>query len=211
MGAKGQQTRQRLLDATAELMQTKKLRELTISDITRRAKTAISTFYLYFPDASEAVLAVTRAVSQSTPELLELIDAPWAEHEIAAKAEAFALSYAEHWQRNKAVFRVRNMAADEGDARFSNVRRHAIAPLIAALARRIEANQAAGHVPADLHPYSAAGALLAMLERLSSVAHDIPNEYEVSASKVLHAVAFFVIQLLGGAPAADAKPPRGKG
>ena len=46
MGTKGQQTRQRLLDATAELIQTKKLRELTVSDITRRAKTAASTFAL---------------------------------------------------------------------------------------------------------------------------------------------------------------------
>jgi AcrR family transcriptional regulator len=200
MGAKGQQTRQRLLEATAELVQTKPLRELTVSDITRRAKTATSTFYLYFPDASEAVLAVARGVSQSTPELLELLEAPWPADQIQAKAETFALSYAEHWQRHRAVFRVRNLAADEGDERFVAVRRHAISPLLNAAARRIQKNQEDGFVPADLHPHSTAGALLAMLERLSSVSYDTTNEYEVSPAKVLHAVAYFAQMLLGGGP-----------
>ena len=207
MGAKGQQTRQRLLEATAELIQSKPLRELTVSDITRRAKTASSTFYLYFQDATEAVLAVARMVSQSTPELLEMLDAPWPPETANAQAQAFVASYTDHWQRNRAIYRVRNLAADEGDERFSTVRRLSIAPLLQALARRIHANQQAGNIPADLHPFSTAGALISLLERIASVTFDAVNEYEVSPAKIDHAIAFFVLSVLEtGATPEKTKP-----
>ena len=56
MGAKGLKTRLRLIEATDELLKTKSLRDLTVSDITRLANTSASTFYLYFTDVPEAVL-----------------------------------------------------------------------------------------------------------------------------------------------------------
>ena len=202
MGAKGQQTRQRLLEATQELIRTKPLRELTISDITRLAKTSTSTFYLYFQDVSEAVLALAGAVSQSTPELLGLLLTPWGARTAHQQAQAFADSYIETWIRNRDLFRVRNLAADEGDMRFADARRLATLPLVEALAVRIAENQRAGIVPADLHPYSTAGALLAMLERIAAIPIDTlaRSTHEVSHEKVVHAAAFFAACVISNEP-----------
>jgi hypothetical protein len=55
-GQRGRQTRQRLLDATVELLTTTSWRSVKVTDIARRARTSPATFYQYFtgrpaPDA----------------------------------------------------------------------------------------------------------------------------------------------------------------
>jgi AcrR family transcriptional regulator len=169
MGHKGRKTRERLLQATADLIKTKQLRDVSVLDIARSAKTSGSTFYLYFADVADAVLNLTNSVSQSTPELLALLSRPWTGHSGLDQAQAFAALYIDVWQRNRDLNRVRNLAADEGDPRFAMARRIAIAPLLETLAPRIEANRSTGALPSDLDPYSTAGALLAMLERLAAI------------------------------------------
>jgi AcrR family transcriptional regulator len=167
MGAKGLQTRRSLLDATQALLETVPLRQLSVAQIVRRAKTSTSTFYIYFADVSEAVLALLAEATQSPPSLLSLLANPWTPESDLDRARAFVTAYIENWQSHASLFRVRNLASDEGDARFITHRIEAVAPLIEAVAARIEARRLQGRLPRDLQPHSAAGALLSLIERIS--------------------------------------------
>ena len=57
-GKRGVETRQRLLDATRELLETHGIRDLRVVDIARTVGTSPATFYQYFRDVEEAVLAL---------------------------------------------------------------------------------------------------------------------------------------------------------
>jgi AcrR family transcriptional regulator len=198
MGAKGLQTRRRMIGATEELLKSKPLRELRVSDIARAAKTSTSTFYLYFQDVPEAVLAVISEVSQSTPSFLSIVGAPWEEADAYDRAQHFVETYFEFWQTHGALFRVRNLAADEGDVRFVEARANSVRPLLQALAARIEERQGLGALPRDLHALSTAGALLAMIERIAVIPASNLGRNGVTRDRVAHAVAFFAAVVLGG-------------
>lgn len=209
MGAKGIQTRRRLLEATETLLNATPLRELRVAQIVRLAGTSAATFYVYFNDVSEAVLALIGELSQSPPNMLALIGEPWRGEGALDRAHEFVAAYVEHWQTHAAAFRVRNLASDEGDGRFSQLRIAAVSPLLGAIAERIAARQAAGGLPQDLHPPSTAGALLALVERIG-VLPLMATGKGVTRPRLLSVAAFFAVLLLGedGEPAVGLTPPR---
>jgi len=199
MGTKGLQTRRRLIAATEDLLKATTLRDLRVADIARAAKTSTSTFYLYFRDVPEAVLAVISEVSQSTPTLLAILGERWEESEAYDRAQNFVETYIDYWQTHSALFRVRNLAADEGDERFVLARANSVTPLLEALSARIQERQDAGGLPVDLHAHSTAGALLAMIERLATLtpAH-LLGRRGITQDRIVHAAAFFAAVVLGG-------------
>ena len=56
IGAKGERTRQRLIDVTVELLETHGMRDLTVAEIARVAETSSATFYVYFDNVQAVVL-----------------------------------------------------------------------------------------------------------------------------------------------------------
>lgn len=60
-GRRGQATRQKLLDCTADMLRTTSYRDLKVVDIAREAGTSPATFYQYFPDVESAIR--TRSVT----------------------------------------------------------------------------------------------------------------------------------------------------
>jgi AcrR family transcriptional regulator len=198
MGRKGQETRKRLLAATLALLETTKIRDLQVSNIARAARTSSATFYVYFNDVTAAVLALLGEVTQSTPSLLALLARSWADEGDTVCAHAFVGGYVEHWRAHSALFRVRNLASDEGDARFTDLRIHAVSALIEAMGRRVEARQRADRLPSDLDARSLAGALLALVERIAVLRFSPPN-YAVTRDSLIDAAAFFVSLALGEA------------
>lgn len=198
MGSKGLQTRRRLVEAAEALLRTKPVRDLRVAEIAKAANTSTSTFYLYFQDVAEAVLAVASAVSQSTPEFMAQFAQAWDPDTAFDHAQAFVDSYLDYWRAHAAVFRVRNLAADEGDPRFIAARGHAVRPLLQLMAARIRDRQAAGALPADLHALSAASALMAMLERMGALPDVGIGTEEVTMPRITHAAAFITAVLIGG-------------
>jgi AcrR family transcriptional regulator len=201
IGPKGARTRQRLIEATNALMRTESLLDLSVAKIAKAGDTSTSTFYLYFKDVSEVVLAVIGQVGVSTPELLGLLAAGWEARATDDRAYAFVSRYIATWQQNRALFRVRNLAADEGDQRFIRARINSARPLIELLERRIGECQARGGLPNDLHPESAAGGCMAMIERLAATPN-VNTESTVTLPAVSRAAAFFLSILLQGLPPA---------
>ncbi len=199
IGAKGARTRERLVEATRGLLQAESLLDLSVAKIARTAGTSTSTFYLYFQDAPEAVLAAVTEVSQTTPELLALWAGDWGEGAAEERAHQFIEEYNARWQEHRALFRVRNLAADEADQRFVEARSDAIRPLFQAMTQRIAGFQAEGRLPAGLHPGAAAGACLSMIDRLA-VTPNLSVETGNTKAALSRASAYFLSFMMGRLP-----------
>ena len=130
MGKRGVETRQRLLDATRELLETHGIRDLRVVDIARTVGTSPATFYQYFRDVEEAVLALAEEVGDEIRPLARLVDEPWAAPGGLERARALVDGFVSYWDRHRAVLRTRNLAAQEGDARFREVRNATLAEFI---------------------------------------------------------------------------------
>lgn len=165
LGRRGRETRQRLLEATAELLHEVGLREVRVVDITRRVGTSPATFYQYFKDVEEAVLVLAEASLEDIDEIADAIDAPWDDVDAARRVVAAVMRY---WDRHLDVLRVRNLKVEEGDERFRAVRLRAVEPLTRAIESKIRAGRDRGAIADDVQPYAAAASLVAMLERIGA-------------------------------------------
>ena len=77
LGARAQATRRRLLDATAELLESEGILELKVVEVARKVGTSPATFYQYFANVEEAVLALAEEAGAEIDELVPLVDRPW--------------------------------------------------------------------------------------------------------------------------------------
>jgi len=171
MGKKGLRTRRTLIDTTVALLSETPLRDLKVVDIAAAAKTSAATFYVYFDSVIDVVLAGAGELSQSTPEIVALVEADWDEDNCHDRAVAVITEYLRYWDEHRALMRTRNLAAEEGDERFVRTREHSIRPLMTAMVGKIEAAQRERRLARGIYPYASAGTLLMMLERLGALAH----------------------------------------
>jgi AcrR family transcriptional regulator len=192
LGRRGAATRARLLAATAEQLETEGLRDLRVVDIARRVGAAPATFYQYFRDVTEAVLALAEEVGEAAAPLGELVGRISEGPAGLEAARRLVDGFLTYWDEHRAVLRTRNLAAQEGDQRFRAVRNRALRPLTEGLARRV----AACH-PAGLEPYAAAAALVAMMERMAAFHTDL-EAYGVSRDDVVETTARIVHQTVTG-------------
>src|SRR5687768_1716977 len=72
-GRRGRATRDKLLRATAQLLDQKSYRELTVVEIARRARTSTATFYQYFADVEAALVELARDLADEAPQLVKII------------------------------------------------------------------------------------------------------------------------------------------
>src|SRR6478752_6991744 len=173
LGRRGAHTRRRLLHATANLLETHGVRDLRVVDIARAVGTSPATFYQYFRDVEDAVLVLADEVGEDLAPIGELLDRPWTEEGGVAAAREMVSSFMEYWDGHRAVLRTRNLAAQEGDRRFRDVRNAALRPLREGLAAKVEESQRDGRVGPAISPMAAAAALAAMIERMAAFQADL--------------------------------------
>jgi AcrR family transcriptional regulator len=197
IGSKGERTRQALIDATVELLGSHGLRDVSVADVARAAKTSPATFYVYFRGVPEVVLAALDGALQTSPEIEALFAKNWQGDDATGVARDFVDTYCAMWNRNRTIFRVRNMAAEEGDERFYRARMEAAVPVMNALTAQIQRAQAAGLVPSELKPRSCAGTILMMLERLAAIGPITEERDDISYDTLRAAAAYSVALMLG--------------
>jgi AcrR family transcriptional regulator len=168
LGPRALNTRRRLLDATVELLDSSSVRDISVVEIARRAGTSPATFYQYFKDVGEATLRLAEEAAGEVPAVVELIDGSWRGQKGMDTSRSITDAFIRHWDAYRAVLLVRNLAADEGERSFQKVRRRALRPVLDSLARKIEESQPDAVTSGDVHPYAAAAALAALLERLAA-------------------------------------------
>jgi AcrR family transcriptional regulator len=150
LGRKGVRTRRRIMEATAELIATRSLADVRITDIARAAEVAQPNFYTYFTGVEDVVLALAEEVSLEA--LARHLEPDWVGPEGLACArllveEAFAL-----WERHRAVIGLAWFLADKRQGGFSELRIRQVRSLYKAFEAQIRASQDAGRLAHSVHP-----------------------------------------------------------
>lgn len=187
MGRRGRRTRQRLLDATAELLARSSYREVRVVDIARTAGMSPAAFYQYFSDVEDAVLALADDMADECgPLLSELIrEHPWNGAEGHATALAVADAFLATWDRHRAVLRVMDLATDEGDGRFREVRTRLLRAPTEALVDVLTAGERGAGRP---DPRAEAGVAISMLAHVAAH-HEGLEQWGAPADDLRHALA----------------------
>jgi len=197
LGKRGAATRRRLLDATAKLLETHGVRDLRVVDIAREVGTSPATFYQYFREVEDAVLALSAEVGEDLAPLKELLARPWDDERGLASARELVDAFVGYWDTHRAVLRTRNLAAQEGDQRFRDSRNKALRPLREGLARKVEDAQRNGRVASEITPMAAAAALAAMMERMAAF-HVELEMWGVERTDLVETTARIVYQTVTG-------------
>ena len=183
LGQRGAQTRSRLLDATARLLEDKGLRELRVVDIARAVDLSPATFYQYFADVEAAVLVLSIAVGEETSSLAGLLAEDWSQPDGLGFARQLVEDFIANWDERRAVLRTRNLAAQEGDQRFRDVRNNSLRPLTEGIGGKVADRSDSG-----LSPYAAGAAMVAMLERMAAFHGDL-EAYGTSRAELVETTA----------------------
>ena len=136
-GERGRQTRQRLLDATVELLATTSWRSVKVTDIARQAQTSPATFYQYFANVEQAIQVVAEGMVDQAGQLAELVGGDWSEEASWGTALTVTEGFLGYWEDNRAVFRVVDLATEEGDGQLRGIRVRALNAVTVALAQVI--------------------------------------------------------------------------
>ena len=174
-GRRGIATRRRLLDCAAELLTKTSYRDIKVIDIAREAGTSPATFYQYFPDVEQAVLVLAEELAGDAAYLAELVRSDWRGDRGAQTARRIVESFLEYYDRHRAVFRVVDLATEEGDLRFKQLRTRALGGITDALCEVIRDFQHEGRLDPEVDPTATAFIMVAMLAH--SAAHRYGFEF----------------------------------
>src|SRR6516165_3681264 len=177
-GERGRLTRQRLLDATVELLTTTSWRSVKVTDIARQARTSPATFYQYFGNVEHAIRVLAEGMVDQAAQLAELVGGDWSEESSWDTARTVTEGFLTYWEDNRAVFRVVDLATEEGDVELRGIRVRALNAVTVALAQVIAAASPAAEgspgattsSPAGADPMAVAGTLVAMFASVSATA-----------------------------------------
>ena len=198
LGRRAQETRRRLLDATEQLLAVKGLRDLTVVEIARQVGTSPASFYQYFQNVDEAVLALSEEVGAELDDLGALVDKPWRGRQGYLACRELVERFIGYWDDNRAVLRIRDLAAQEGDERFRVVRNQSLSMITDRLTEKVAEAQAAGRVPPEIKPYAAASAMVAMMGRMAAYHRTLEPIGSFTADDMVETVAHIVYQTVTG-------------
>lgn len=171
-GRRGRATRQRLLECTTELLVTTPWRSIKVIDIARQAGTSPATFYQYFENVEQAILVLAEELVAGAGELATLVEGDWSEACAWETAQRVVQGFMDYWEANRAVFRVVELATEEGDLRFRGLRVRALNALTVTLARVVATGpggpSAGGASPAGADPMAVAATLISMLAHVAA-------------------------------------------
>jgi AcrR family transcriptional regulator len=149
-----------------ELLTTTPWRSVTVTDIARRARTSPATFYQYFGNVEEAMRVLAEGMVDEAGHLSELVGGDWSVEASWDTARAIAEGFLTYWEDNRAIFRVVDLATEEGDAELRAIRVRALNAVTVALAEVIA--RASTDSPAGGEPMAVAGTLVAMFASVSA-------------------------------------------
>lgn len=194
--AKSEATRARLCWATAKLIEQKSIRTLKVSEITNLASVSPSTFYIYFADVDEAILAVLEQARAEMPDLPGLIRAIRLDR-LETGVRNFIVAYLGFWDAHFAVLRIRNLAADEGEGTFREARAKMLGPMLDALAEKIVEfrGDVLDHRRAP-PPLALSAVLSGSLERLAAYARFRPARPELARRWLIDAAVLLISEVL---------------
>lgn len=196
LGPRGIETRRRILDVMAQLIEQRGIRDLKQADVAREVGFSPPAFYQYFRDMDEALLALCEHVSEQVPDYRSVGGGAWEQVGETGSRE-FVESFFEYWDEHRVVLFTRNATLDQGDERYRKIRDDTFQPITRALMTKIEAAQAEGRIDRKLSPRALATTLIVMIDRLGMIGPEVVEPYGAKADDVVDAVAFVFDRVLG--------------
>lgn len=164
LGAKGQRTRQKILDSASALLKRRGWHELTITEIAREAGIAQPNFYTYFSSLEDVVCALAEDASA-----LSLADVAKRRAETNDWARAMVETAIPIWQEHRELFAIMGMLADKNHPPFAALRLKQTRKVAKVFVQEIERARDAGRLPPDILPrlggWLCVSALYAMCEK----------------------------------------------
>jgi AcrR family transcriptional regulator len=175
-GARGRQTRERLLAATVELLSSTSWRSVKVTDIARQAGTSPATFYQYFTNVEQAIRVLAEGMVDQAAQLSELVGGDWFEEASWQTALTVTEGFLSYWEENRAVFRVVDLATEDGESQLRGIRVRALNAVTIALAQVISRASPSSRGPAGTgtdspaggDPMAVAGTIVAMFASVSA-------------------------------------------
>lgn len=191
LGRKGLETRAKILAAMQQLLASAPHERLTPSSIARCAGLASQSFYLYFEDIKEVLLALCEETVAEVPPIVALFQQAAASGDEADMA-AFIRAHYEFSRRHLALFTLRNYYSDNGERPFYTVRSRCSVPILQEIAKVIAAR---GNI-SDVRATARAVVIIAGLDRMSSRPDLSDADGEISDTDLLRAEADILSTLL---------------
>ena len=159
-----------LLDCTAEMLKSTSYRDVKVIDIAREAGTSPATFYQYFPDVEAAVLVLAEQMARGRripagAHRRERVEGAQAYERRPAASPTGSSTF---WDEHRAVMRVVDLATEEGDPRFGQIRVRLLNEVTVALADVFRSFHGDRRMPSEQDPMAAAGVVVAMLAHVSA-------------------------------------------
>ncbi len=181
------------------MIESRGVRELKLSEVTREVGVSPPAFYQYFKDLDEALLALAEQIGEHLSDVRASLELPWDTASGEELANAFVSQFAAYWDDNRPVLWVRNVAAQDGDPRFREIRNRSLEPLVSALTRQIELAQQAGRVDPAISPTALATTLMMLVERMGMMHHTV-TWLGVERDDLIRAVAYVFERTVIGPP-----------
>jgi AcrR family transcriptional regulator len=180
LGRKGEESRRRLLDATLALLTKGSMHKISASAIAREAAMASQSFYLYFKDIDEVILALAQEAAVDLQGVVALLANAPGDSEPKMLSKQVIDAFADYWDRHRPILIARNYIADSGNMQFLKLRQDATMPMIHALADRI---QAARQDVTRVEAVSRAVVVYSAMERLAARAQSA--QYEPASGEIV--------------------------
>lgn len=137
LGLKGEQSRQRIVNAARVQIAKAPATRITASEVAREAGLASQTFYLYFKDIDEVLLMLSEEAAADLGDVYQSLAKEWEPHSPAEQSKRFIDSLMAYWDRNRPVLNMRNFLADAGHPDFLRSRERAAMPIVNLMTDRI--------------------------------------------------------------------------
>lgn len=189
-GTRGARTRARLMQAARDMLKAASPIELTAIAVSRAAGTAPPSFYVYFADTRDLLLALAQESSAEMTALGRHFQPPlWPADDAAAWASAFVTDFVDCWSRHCEVLAIRNLEADRGDAQFDELRVDSSLPVLTGLTDLMLAARPSGS--RRVEAFSEAVIYYATLERIATIekttrSHRLqPRHYKAAIARMI--------------------------
>ncbi len=190
--ARGQRTRQRLLDAGVEVFAKRGYHAARVDDIVKVAKTSHGTFYLYFANKEDLFRALAEEVATEMRALADSLPPVTADAAGSNALRVWLGAFADVYEHYGPVIRAWT-EAEIGASEFGRMGTDVLTEFTRVLLDRVR--QAA---PVDLDPVVASIALVAMIERCNY--YVLSNQVQISREQMIDTLATVTHAALFGAP-----------
>ncbi|MGY4963672.1 TetR family transcriptional regulator [Streptomyces sp. 900105245] len=185
---RGLRTRQKLMDATVELLATRSYRAIKVVDVAREVGTSPATFYQYFPDIEGVVLEASRLlVKETTAALGDFTDGSWSSDGLAG-ATRLVEAVLDGWSNHLPVMRVLSALAAEREPRFVKAYYAATGPVLKVLTTATEPTTPSAESEELVHALVTGFAATAGQENAGNVRGLNKHQRRQGLARLVHAV-----------------------